>query len=59
MTGGRIARAAARYLGDAEHFAVTYGDGLSDVDLGAELDFHLSHGALATYPQPQPKAPVA
>ncbi|HEX3883718.1 MAG TPA: glucose-1-phosphate cytidylyltransferase [Stellaceae bacterium] len=48
MTGGRIARAAARYLGDAEHFAVTYGDGLSDVDLGAELDFHLSHGKLGT-----------
>src|SRR3954469_21936829 len=27
MTGGRIERATARYLGDAEHYAVTYGDG--------------------------------
>jgi glucose-1-phosphate cytidylyltransferase len=48
MTGARIARAAARYLGDAEHFAVTYGDGLADVDLAAELDFHLSHDRIGT-----------
>jgi glucose-1-phosphate cytidylyltransferase len=48
MTGGRIARAAARYLGKAEHFAVTYGDGLTDVDLAGELDFHLSHGKVGT-----------
>jgi glucose-1-phosphate cytidylyltransferase len=40
MTGGRVARAAARYLGEAEHYAVTYGDGLTDADLGAELDYH-------------------
>ena len=44
MTGGRIARSAARYLGNAEHYAAaTYGDGLTDADLGAELDYHLSH----------------
>ncbi|HXE24870.1 MAG TPA: glucose-1-phosphate cytidylyltransferase [Roseiarcus sp.] len=48
MTGARIARAGARYLGEAEHFAVTYGDGLTDADLGAELDFHLSHSKLGT-----------
>lgn len=48
MTGGRIARAAARYLGDAEHFAVTYGDGLTDADLRAEFDYHLSHGKMGT-----------
>jgi glucose-1-phosphate cytidylyltransferase len=48
MTGGRIARALARYLGNAEHYAVTYGDGLTDADLAAELDFHLSHGKLGT-----------
>ncbi|HFA59266.1 MAG TPA: hypothetical protein ENJ83_01110, partial [Rhodospirillales bacterium] len=41
MTGARVARAAARYLGDAEHFAVTYGDGLTDADLAEELRFHL------------------
>ncbi len=48
MTGARIARAAARHLGDAEHFAVTYGDGLTDADLGEELAFHLSHDRLGT-----------
>lgn len=48
MTGGRIARAAARYLGDSQHFAVTYGDGLTDADLGAELAFHLDHGKIGT-----------
>jgi glucose-1-phosphate cytidylyltransferase len=48
MTGGRIARAAARYLGDAEHYAITYGDGLTDADLSAELDYHLSHGKIGT-----------
>src|SRR6266403_2249974 len=37
MTGGRIAQAAARYLGNAKHFAVTYGDGLTNADLAAEL----------------------
>lgn len=48
MTGARVARAVERYLGDAEHFAVTYGDGLTDADLRAELDFHLHHGKLGT-----------
>jgi glucose-1-phosphate cytidylyltransferase len=48
MTGGRIARAAERYLGNATHFAVTYGDGLTDVNLRAELEFHLSHGKFGT-----------
>lgn len=54
MTGARIARAAARYLGEAEHFAVTYGDGLADVDLAAELEFHLEHDRLATVMGVQP-----
>ncbi len=48
MTGGRVARAAERYLGGAEHFAVTYGDGLTDADLAEELRFHLSHNRLGT-----------
>jgi glucose-1-phosphate cytidylyltransferase len=48
MTGGRIARAGARYLGEAEHYAVTYGDGLPDADLGAELDYHMSDGKIGT-----------
>ncbi|MBV9018086.1 MAG: NTP transferase domain-containing protein [Alphaproteobacteria bacterium] len=48
MTGARVARAAARYLGSAEHFAVTYGDGLTNADLAAEFDFHLSRGKTGT-----------
>ena len=48
MTGARVARAAARFLGDSEHFAVTYGDGLTDADLGAELRFHRAHAATGT-----------
>jgi glucose-1-phosphate cytidylyltransferase len=48
MTGARVARAAAQCLDDAEHFAVTYGDGLTDVDLAAELEFHLAHGSVGT-----------
>lgn len=37
----------ARYI-EGERFFVTYGDGVGDVDLSALLDFHLSHGRLAT-----------
>ncbi len=48
MTGRRIAQAARKYLGESEHFAVTYGDGLTDADLGAEFDFHLTHNRFGT-----------
>jgi glucose-1-phosphate cytidylyltransferase len=48
MTGGRVARAAARYLGNSEHFAVTYGDGLTDVNLATEFAYHLDHGKMGT-----------
>lgn len=57
MTGCRVARAAARYLGDAEHFAVTYGDGLTDADLADELRFHLEHGATGTVLAVNPPSP--
>lgn len=46
MTGGRLKR-AARYLGN-DTFCLTYGDGLSDVDLTRLAEFHKSHGKLAT-----------
>ena len=46
MTGGRIKR-IKKYLDD-EPFLMTYGDGLSDVDISAMVDFHKSHGKLAT-----------
>jgi len=48
MTGARVARAAERYLGADEQFAVTYGDGLTDVDLAAEYAFHLEQGRIGT-----------
>lgn len=48
MTGARVARAAARYLGNAPTFAVTYGDGLTDANLAQELDFHVAEGRLGT-----------
>ena len=46
MTGGRIKR-IEKYVGD-ETFMLTYGDGLCTVDLGKLLEFHRSHGKLAT-----------
>ena len=48
MTGARVARAAERYLGDAEQFAVTYGDGLTNANLREAFLFHLSHGKIGT-----------
>ena len=48
MTGARIARAASKYLAEAENFAVTYGDGLTDADLGREFAFHLERGQIGT-----------
>lgn len=45
MTGGRLKRVAP-FLD--ERFCLTYGDGLSDVDISAELAFHNTHGREAT-----------
>jgi glucose-1-phosphate cytidylyltransferase len=45
-TGGRIKR-LAQYLDDGT-FMMTYGDGVSDVDLTQVVEFHRSHGRLAT-----------
>ncbi|MBT2298866.1 glucose-1-phosphate cytidylyltransferase [Variovorax paradoxus] len=52
MTGGRLKR-AAKYLDD-ETFCLTYGDGLSDVDISGELEFHRRHRKLATVLAVQP-----
>ncbi len=46
MTGGRVKR-VKKYVGD-ETFMLTYGDGVSNVDLDALLAFHRSHGRIAT-----------
>ena len=47
MTGGRL-KAVRPYLADDEPLCFTYGDGLSDIDLTAEIAFHESHGLKAT-----------
>jgi glucose-1-phosphate cytidylyltransferase len=46
MTGARVKR-VERYL-DGDTFMVTYGDGVSDVNVRELLDFHRRHGRLAT-----------
>lgn len=47
MTGARV-RKIRRYVEGADEFLLTYGDGLSDVDVGKLLAFHRSHGKIAT-----------
>lgn len=53
MTGGRLKR-VSKYLEGEEAFCFTYGDGLSDVNIKALLDFHLQHGKQATVTAVQP-----
>ncbi len=47
MTGGRIKR-VHKYVKNEHSFFLTYGDGVSDVDISASLAFHEKHGNLAT-----------
>lgn len=47
LTGGRLKR-VRNYLDPVEPFCFTYGDGLSDIDIGKTIAFHRSHGKLAT-----------
>jgi glucose-1-phosphate cytidylyltransferase len=47
QTGGRL-RAVRKYLDEGEPFCFTYGDGVSNVDVTAEVAFHKQHGKLAT-----------
>jgi glucose-1-phosphate cytidylyltransferase len=54
MTGGRIKRLAP-YMGN-ETFMLTWGDGVSDVNLRDLLHFHKSHGKLATLTAVRPPA---
>ena len=54
MTGGRVAR-AFRYV-DGDEFFLTYGDGVSNVDIAKELEFHNAHGKLATMTAVHPAA---
>ncbi len=47
MTGGRLKR-VADYIDDDEPFCLTYGDGVSNVDIAASVAFHKAHGLQAT-----------
>ena len=52
MTGGRIKR-IQKYIGD-EPFLMTYGDAVSDIDISKLVEFHQSHGKIATLTAIQP-----
>jgi len=54
LTAARLRRLASHLRG--ETFMLTYGDGVSDVDLDALLEFHRSHGRLATLTAVHPPA---
>jgi glucose-1-phosphate cytidylyltransferase len=53
LTGGRLKR-VQQYLKDEESFCFTYGDGVSDVNISELIEFHNSHGKLATLTATQP-----
>jgi glucose-1-phosphate cytidylyltransferase len=53
MTGGRLKR-VGDYIKNEECFCFTYGDGVSDVDIRALIDFHKRHGKWATITAVQP-----
>ena len=55
MTGGRLLRLRP-HLQSGGTFMLTYGDGVSDVDLSALLSFHRAHGRLATVTAVRPSA---
>ena len=54
MTGGRVKR-MKKYIGN-ERFFLTYGDGLSDINLNELLEFHKNHGKMVTVTAVHPAA---
>ena len=52
LTGGRLRR-VRDYIGK-ETFCMTYGDGVTDLDIPTEIEFHKKHGGLATVVAVQP-----
>jgi glucose-1-phosphate cytidylyltransferase len=54
-TGGRLKK-VARYLDGDGAFCMTYGDGLSDIDVTASIRFHRQHGGQLTVTAVQPPA---
>lgn len=55
MTGSRI-KQIQKYIPEGESFMLTYGDGVSDVDISALVEHHRSHGKIATMTAVQPPA---
>jgi glucose-1-phosphate cytidylyltransferase len=55
QTGGRVLR-VRQHLDEGEPFFVTYGDGVANIDLSAQLAFHKQHGRLATMTVVRPPA---
>lgn len=53
MTGGRLRRVRKHLEGEKE-FCLTYGDGVGDIDITAEIAFHRGHGRQATMTVVQP-----
>ena len=54
MTGGRVKR-LKKYIGEAP-FLLTYGDGVSDLDVNGLLEFHKQHGRMVTVTAVRPTA---
>lgn len=55
MTGGRLLQ-VGKYLNPGEPFCMTYGDGLSNIDIAAEIAFHKERGCKATVACVRPPA---
>ncbi|MBL6679060.1 MAG: glucose-1-phosphate cytidylyltransferase [Flavobacteriaceae bacterium] len=55
MTGGRLKR-LKDYFTDSSNFCLTYGDGLSDVNISDLINFHKSHGKLVSLTAVTPPA---
>jgi len=55
MTGGRILRVSGLLKND-DAFCLTYGDGLSDINIASSIDFHFKHGKAATLTATYPPA---
>lgn len=53
MTGGRLKR-VAQYVSGDDAICMTYGDGVSDVNIAALVAFHRAHGRMATVTAVQP-----
>ncbi len=55
MTGGRLLQ-VEKYLNPGEAFCMTYGDGLANIDIAAEIAFHAQRGCKATVACVRPPA---